>query len=156
MSRADLAQNLRDPKVHARRLGAALVNGLWTATVVPAKLSTRRRRGLHALSGTAGAGATYWFVRRDEGDSARALPVAGVVGVLVVGASVLGSAVDASAEAWLTRRGVRRPRLVMALAAGLGSWARLWVEDLKHEQRERTETDAEPRAEDEVEGRAGA
>ena len=140
MSRADLAQNLRDPKVHARRLGEALASGLWTAAVVPAKLSVRRRRGLHALTGAAGAGATYWFVRQDEGEKARALPAAGVVGVLLVGASVLGSAMDTGAEAWLTRRGVRRPRLVMALAAGLGSWTMLWAEDLK----------------DEVEGRAGA
>lgn len=62
----------------------------------------------------------------------RALAAVGVVGLVggVVGASTwVGLAVDAAMESALTRRGVRRPRVVMAVGAAVLGTALEWDDD---------------------------
>lgn len=129
MSRADLARNLRDPKVHTQRAAEALLSGVGTTFLAPAKMKPWQRRALHGLSGAAGAGGTAWVLGGQKKLST-AVPAAGAVSAVLVGLSVAGAAIDGRTEQWLRGRGVKRPRALMGLAVGLLTLVVAWADDL--------------------------
>lgn len=135
MARADLTSNLRSPRVHARRLSEAVVTGAGTALIAPGKMSAPVRQGFHALSGLAGGGATAFLLGQQGGKAKKAAaPAGGAVGLLMVGLSVAGAALDGKAERWLAGRGVKRPRIVIGAAVGLFTLATLWLEDFAEDE----------------------
>lgn len=126
----------------------ALGAGYGVSTLPPASRLPRAATSI-AVGGLAGAVALAAALRAmtdtpktDCGDAAedgsapaargrRALAAVGVVGVVggVVGASTwVGLAVDAAIESALTRRGVRRPRVVMAVGAAVLGMALEWAD----------------------------
>lgn len=124
-----LAQNLRDPRVHASRLTETLVVGLGTVVVAPARMPRGLLRLTHAASGLVGAAGGAVAVGEDAGVRAR-VGTGAALGALMLGLSVAGAAADTRSEAWLRGRGVRRPRWVMGAALGAFTLASLWAVDL--------------------------
>lgn len=127
----------------------ALGAGYGVGTLLPASRLPRTATSL-AVGGLAGAVAVAAGLRAmadpptpqggqaPEGGAVgpsrgrRAAAAVGVVGLVggVVGASTwVGLAVDAAMESALTRRGVRRPRVVMAVGAALLGTALEWADD---------------------------
>lgn len=106
----------RSLDVVAIGLGGALT------LIDPARLGPGRRFGYRlAIAGLAGA--TFWRGLADDelsvAPETRLGLTAGVAGATLAGAE-LSEAADARLQAWLSRAGVRRPRLLMA-AATLGT-----------------------------------
>ena len=112
-------------------LGGAAASGLATALFPPARIPVAVRRSLHLGLGAAAAGAVLWATSRPAAPGADAqaeldgeplpLParvaIASAIGSLVALSSVGGMALDSAAERALLRRGVRRPRVWIGIAA---------------------------------------
>ena len=115
---------------------AAVLTGVVTALLPPARLPTPVRRSMHAGLGLT-AGAAVWFALSrlpesgtEEAPAAREpLPVparlafASAFGGLVALCSVAGGVLDARAEHALARRGSRHPRFWIGLAGAAVSVA---------------------------------
>ena len=117
---ADLLARLSDSTSTEARLAQAAGVGLLTVVLSPGKMPKGLRTAAHLGSAAVGAaGGAYAF---PEGSSStRAAAVAGFAGLLG-GLSVLGFAADKGAENWLRKRGVRRPRLLLGVAAAVLAW----------------------------------
>lgn len=112
---------LRDVDTPESRVLQSVATGAFTALVSPAKLSRGTRTTMHAFSGLLGAGAGA-FVLAGQMPPAQRAVAAVTLGASLYGASALGVVADTKAEQWLRDRGVRRPRLVLGLAAGVLTW----------------------------------
>lgn len=94
----------------------------------PARGDGRRRLG-GALARGAGVGLGVLIPTSRLPRRATALAVGGLLGGATAAASLgVSLAVDAATEAWLRRRGVRRPRLLAAVVAGGVTAAEGWHE----------------------------
>lgn len=112
---------LRDVNTPESRLVQSVATGAFTAFVSPGRMSTRSRTTMHALSGLVGAGAGA-FGLAEKMPVAQRTVAAAAIGATLYGASALGVVADEKAEQWLRGRGVRRPRLVMGIVAGVLTW----------------------------------
>lgn len=113
--------NRQHSTVLAVATGAASVVPVWRA---PRSVRAALAGGLGVAAGAAtfvGARVPAAFGEEHEPLPVRpAAAIAGAVGALMVAATVAGIALDRSAEGFLVRRGVRRPRLVLGVVgAGL-------------------------------------
>lgn len=149
MSRAELVANLRDPKVQASRLAEAAFSGVGTALVAPARLRPAVCRALHGSTALLAGGATAYSVAQIQdamsehprGWRGAAVPAGVSVGLLLLGASVVGVKADAATENWLKRHDVRHPRVWMGVVVGAVSLAAAWLGDLTPDADELPEGD---------------
>jgi len=106
-----------DTETVESRIAQAVATGLATVVMAPRRMPAPARRTAHAAAGVLGvAGGALAF---REAPQKMQLAAAAGFGTALVGASVLGTALDEATEAWLRRRGVKRPRLLIGVAAGV-------------------------------------
>lgn len=113
---APLFERLMDTETVESRTAQAVATGLATVVMAPRRMPTPARRAAHLAAGVLGvAGGALSF--RESPQKMQVAAAAGFGSALVV-ASVLGTALDEATEAWLRRRGMKRPRLLIGVAAG--------------------------------------
>lgn len=120
-SDAPLFDRLMDSQTVESRLGQAVATGLVTVVMAPRRMPTPARRAAHLAAGVLGlAGGALSF---REAPTRMQVAAAAGFGSALVGASVLGTVLDEKTEAWLRNRGVKRPRLIIGVAAGVLAYA---------------------------------
>lgn len=117
---ADLLTRLSDSTSTEARLAQATGVGLLTVVMSPARMPNALRSATHLGSAAVGAAAgAYAFPGATP--KQRAAATIGF-GAALAGCSVLGLALDRGTEDWLRRRGVRRPRVLLGVAAAGFAW----------------------------------
>ncbi|WP_110180613.1 hypothetical protein [Nocardioides solisilvae] len=132
-----------------------------TVLVDPRRLSPRLRRGYRVGLTALATGAGYHALgQQDARGDAEALPPAGraavaaAIGGVVYGSVRGGERMDAASTDWLTRRGVKHPRVVLAVAgtvltlgmSAVEKWQEQHAEQQAGQQGETAEPEVTPPA----------
>lgn len=117
---SDLMAKLRDVNTTESRIAQSVATGAFTTLVSPGRLSSRTVVTMHVLSGALGGVGGAVLGQKFPPVQRAAVGVA--AGGLFAGMSVVGVVADVKAEEWLRKRGVRRPRVVMGVVAGILTW----------------------------------